>query len=91
MAEMADMPLHENKSDYSNPLNNDVVLGKAHPPVWDNSKFSFTQSLDSWNESKTLKYCGISMDEFQILRNRNCFKFRFNMNGVMEFIKQGLI
>lgn len=80
-----------NLDNYSNPLNNYVVLGKAQPPVWDNNKFSFTQSLGSWNESNTLKYCGISMGEFQVHRNRNCFKFRFNMKGVMELFRRGLI
>ena len=80
-----------NLDNYSNPLNNYVVLGKEQPPVWDNNKFSFTQSLGSWNESNTLKYCGISMGEFQVHRNRNCFKFRFNMKGVMELFRRGLI
>ena len=73
-----------NLDNYSNPLNNYVLLGRAVPPIWDNNKFSFTQSLESWNESNTLKYCGISIGEFQVHRNRNCFKFRFNMKGIMD-------
>ena len=80
-----------NLDNYLNPLNNYVFLKKTVPPKWNNSKFSFTQSLDSWNESNTLKYCGISMGEFQVHRNRNCFKFRFNMKGVMELLRKGLI
>ena len=76
---------------YANPLNNYVLLGKEQSPKWDNYKFSFTQSLNSWNESNTLKYCGISMGEFQVHRNRNCFKFRFNMKGVMELFDRKYI
>lgn len=80
-----------NLDNYSNPLNNYLLLRKAVSPVWDNNKFSFTQSLENWNESNTLKYCGISMGEFQVHRNRNCFKFRFNMKGVLELFGGGLI
>lgn len=80
-----------NLDNYANPLNNYVLLGKEQPPVWDNDKFSFTRSLNSWNESNTLKYCGISMGEFQVHHNRNCFKFRFNMKGVMELFSRGYI
>ncbi|MBD8941478.1 MAG: hypothetical protein EGR71_02900 [Clostridiales bacterium] len=80
-----------NLDNYANPLNNYVLLGKSEPPEWDNSKFSFTQSLSNWNESNTLKYCGISMGEFQVHRNRNCFKFRFNMKGIMDLLRRGLI
>nr|WP_294370108.1 hypothetical protein [uncultured Ruminococcus sp.] len=80
-----------NLDNYLNPLNNYVLFGKAVPSVWENNNFSFTQSLKSWNESNTLKYCGISMGEFQVHRNRNCFKFRFNMKGVIELLSKGLI
>lgn len=80
-----------NLDNYSNPLNNYVLLRKKNPPIWDKSKFSFTQSLNSWNESNTLKYYEISMGEFQVHRNRNCFKFRFNMKGVMELLRKGFI
>ncbi len=80
-----------NLDNYDNLLNNYLVLGKAQPPVWCNREFTFTQSLSNWNESNTLKYCGISMGEFQVHRNRNCFKFRFNMKGIMDLIDRKLI
>lgn len=80
-----------NLGSYADPLNNYLFLEKEQPPVWNNEKFSFTQSLKSWNEYNTLKYCGVSMGEFQVHSNRNCFKFRFNMKGVMKLIKQGEI
>lgn len=76
-----------NLDNNKNPLDNYVILEKQEPPVWDNSKFTFTQSLHSWNESNTLKYCGISIGEFQVHNNRNCFKFRFNMKGVMKLFR----
>jgi hypothetical protein len=57
---------------------------KSHSPNWDMKKISFTQTLASWNESCTVKYDGISIGEFQVHNNRNCFKFRFNFSGLIE-------
>lgn len=74
-----------------NPLNNYLFLRKGQPPVWDNSKFSFTQTLGGWKECCTLKYCGISMGVFQVHNNRNCFKFRFTMKGITELMSKGLL
>ena len=80
-----------NLVNHLNPLDNYLVLGKEQPPVWENNNFTFTQSLNTWNESNTIKYCEISMGEFQVHRNRNCFKFRFNMKGVKKLFDEGLI
>jgi hypothetical protein len=60
-------------------------------PLWEPDKFSFTQTLDSWHEGNTLRYCGVSIGEFQVHANRNCFKFRFNMYGVQKIIERGII
>lgn len=60
-------------------------------PIWNANRISFTQTLESWNESNTVKYYGISLGEFQVHRNRNCFKFRFNMNGVINLLEENLI
>lgn len=76
---------------YANPLDNYLFLRKKQPPVWDNNKFTFTQSLNTWNESNTLKYCGISIGEFQVHKHRNCLKFRFNIDGIMKLSKQKYI
>lgn len=74
----------ENKS---NPLNNYRVFGKyGDLPKWDNGLFSFTQSLETWRESNTLKYDGISIGNFQVHNHRDCFKFRFNMKGIMTLL-----
>lgn len=70
-----------------NPMKNYRIFGKmGEYPHWDIDKFSFTQTLDSWNESNTLKYAGIGIGNFQVHRNRDCFKFRFDMKGVMKLI-----
>lgn len=64
-----------------------LLLKKEKPPIWNKENFSFTQSFNSWNESNTVKYCGISIGEFQVHKNRNCFKFRFNMNGIIKLFE----
>lgn len=69
------------------------VFNKCNnPPSWDNSKFSFTRnSLDSWNESNTLKYCNYSIGEFQVHTKRNCLKFRFNLDGIIKLLDNGIL
>lgn len=69
-----------------------MVFTKAINPInWDKSQISFTQTLNSWNESCTVKYHNISIGEFQVHTNRNCFKFRFNMSGILRLKTKGLI
>lgn len=63
-------------------------IPKKNPPKWDESKISFTKDLSTWNESCTLKYDGVSIGEWQVHNNRDCFKFRFIMSGLK---KAGLI
>ena len=46
--------------------------------------FSFTKTIQTWNESNTVKYRGISLGEFQLHINRKCFKFRFDFKGLQE-------
>ncbi len=46
--------------------------------------YSFTQSLNTWNESNTLKYKGKSIGEFQVHKKRDCFKFRFNIKNILN-------
>lgn len=54
--------------------------------VWEREKFTFTKSIEEWNESNTVKYDGLSIGEFQVHTNRNCFKFRFNMKNLLDII-----
>lgn len=48
--------------------------------------FHFTKHIKSWNESNTLKYNNITIGVFQIHNNRNCIKFRFNLDNVLKFL-----
>lgn len=57
---------------------------KSHSPLWDPRRISFTKDLNNWNESCTVKYASFSIGEFQIHNNRNCFKFRFNLKGLIQ-------
>lgn len=65
-----------------------ICLTKESLPPLDKNDFSFTRTIENWNESNTIKYKKISIGEFQIHNNRDNFKFRFNFNGLL---KAGLI
>lgn len=58
---------------------------------FDPEKFTFTQSLSSWNEGNTVKYDGVSLGQFQVHHNRDTFKFRFSMKGLNSLMERGLI
>ncbi len=59
--------------------------------TWDASLFTFTKTLDTWNESCTIKYNGISIAEFQIHNNRNVAKFRFKMKALIGIIQSEMM
>lgn len=61
-----------------------ALYEKSQSPNWESSKITFTRTLEAWNESCTVKYEGYSIGEFQIHNNRDCFKFRFNLAGLIE-------
>ena len=61
-----------------------LLYGKLSSPIWEELELTFTQTLVSWNESCTVKYYGISIGEFQVHKNRDCFKFRMNFGGLMK-------
>lgn len=55
--------------------------------TWEKDRFSFTKSsLEEWNESNTVKYDGMLIGEFQVHRNRNSYKFRFNMKNLLDIV-----
>lgn len=58
---------------------------------FDKSKFTFTQNAQSWNESCTVKYYGVTIGEFQVHNYRDCFKFRFNMDGVDKLLLKDIL
>ena len=54
---------------------------------WKREKFSFTkETIDKWNESNTVKYDGKTIGEFQVHNNRVCFKFRFQMQNLIDLL-----
>lgn len=54
---------------------------------WDKENFMFTKStIEQWNESNTVKYGGMTIGEFQIHKNRSCYKFRFQMYNLLKLL-----
>lgn len=62
-----------------------VMLSKDDLKIdFKNYKITFTKTLDNWNESNTVKVNNKSIGEFQIHKNRDCIKFRFNMSKLLS-------
>lgn len=55
-------------------------------PFYTKEDFSFTRTIENWNESITLKYKNVSIGEFQIHNNRDCIKFRFYLKNLLKFL-----
>lgn len=68
-----------------------VGFTKLESPLWDKDKFTFTQTIDSWNESNTVKYNNITIGEFQAHNNRDTLKFRFNIRNLYNSIIKHII
>lgn len=65
----------------------EISRNKIMDYEWKREKFTFTRpTIEKWNESNTVKYDGISIGEFQVHNNRNCYKFRFNMKNLLDMI-----
>ena len=43
-------------------------------------------TIETWNESSSVKYNGVPIGEFQIHNNRNCVKFRFHFKNLCDMI-----
>ena len=57
--------------------------------AWKKENISFSkEKIDDWNESNTLKYNGVSIGEFQVHKNRDCFKFRFNLENFLKVVER---
>ncbi|MGX9395918.1 hypothetical protein ACWXVT_02925 [Mycoplasma sp. 1573] len=65
-----------------------LVLKKFSSPEWNEENFSFTKTIENWNESNTVKYENVSIGEFQVHSNRDCFKFRFNMKKLLKILEE---
>lgn len=78
--------LHDSKDGYvyESINRNDIKKFK-----WYREKFSFTKSnIEEWNESNTVKYEGNTIGEFQVHSNRNCYKFRFKFDSLLELLRK---
>lgn len=78
--------IYINKGNY-----NYKILSNDLKYKFDKSKFTFTRNIFNWNESNTVKYCGVSIGEFQIHKNRNSLKFRFNMKNLIELLEKSVV
>ena len=70
-----------------------IVTKELELPNFKKENFSFTKTLENWNESNTIKYSvsnnekPISIGEFQVHKNRNCFKFIFNLKNILKILE----
>lgn len=80
-----------NSENYLSYSANFIVFDKIDSPTWNIRDITFSQTKDSWNESNTVRYHGISIGEFQVHNNRNCFKFRFIMNNIVKLVNEGIL
>ena len=59
-----------------------------YPFQWEKENISFTkENIEDWNESNTVKYNNLSIGEFQVHKNRNCYKFRFNLTNLVKIME----
>ncbi|MGL4874155.1 MAG: hypothetical protein ACRC30_05840 [Clostridium sp.] len=66
------------------------IIEKWEAPdmIFKRSDLTFTKDTkETWKESTTLKYKGLSFAEIQVHKERS-FKFRFNMNVICEWLKK---
>lgn len=61
-----------------------ILFNKTESPDWQMGKVTFSRSVADWNESCTVRYNEVTIGEFQVHNNRNCFKFRFNISGLLD-------
>lgn len=71
----------EKDSDY-------FLVEMAIEPKWSDFEITTTRTLDDWKESNSFRCNNITIGESQVHKNRNCFKFRFDVKGLS---KLGLI
>lgn len=79
----------DKKEDFTKPsyiiLEKDSVISTLNK---NNISYSGNKNIDTWKESCTVKYDGVSIGEFQVHTNRNCFKFRFIMKGILKILEK---
>lgn len=74
----------EKNSDTLTNKPNVFLYEKSQSPDWSKGDLSFSKTLTNWNESCTIRYNKISIGEWQVHNNRDNFKFRFNIQGLIK-------
>lgn len=60
--------------------------------IWIKDDITFTKpTIDTWNESNTIKYKGKRIGEFQFHHHRNCYKFRFDFENLIKLIDEAIV
>jgi adenine-specific DNA-methyltransferase len=71
-----------------------VIDKKGEVKFNEDLKFTTSKELIDWNESNTIYVDGnkkLSLGEIQIHNNRDCVKFRFNIEALIELINNNMI
>lgn len=62
------------------------LIKKPHIIKLKSNLLKLNQNISKWKESNILKYNNKSIGVFQIHNNRNCIKFRFYMNNLLDLV-----
>jgi hypothetical protein len=63
-----------------------VLLKKPNTLKIKSNLLKLNNNISKWRESNILKYNNKSIGQFQIHNNRNCIKFRFYMNNLLNLV-----
>lgn len=64
------------------------ILSSNIDYTFEKEKFTFSRQLKDWTESLTVKYNGVTIGEFQVHKNRNSLKFRFDMKNIIKILEE---
>lgn len=64
-----------------------IIPHMIDPVCWDEKKLEMTQSRDQWLVSNTIKYWGTTIGNFEVHLTRTSFKFRFDIERLVEFFE----
>lgn len=57
--------------------------------IWEKGLFTFSKKdINDWNVSNTVYYNKVQIGEYEVHNSRNCFKFRFYFNNLLEILKK---
>ena len=65
-------------------------INKIQDVAWENYAFEFShvQNNKKWNESTTIKINNVSIGEFQVHNHRNCIKFRWCFENLVNMFSE---